>query len=97
MEEYLFYLKITTILVSLHQGIAYAIVGELPLKTAARGAELWLGKSLAVAMLLVSLIGGLFVQPIIWMLLPTWLMVVQAVVGEVVVIRHLMKMKRQQQ
>ena len=97
MEEYLFYFIVTAGLMVLHQVIAYAILGEFPLKMAAAGAAGALGERMARSMVMFSLIGGAFVQPFIWMVLPTWLMVAQAIVGEVVAIRHLLKMRRLQQ
>lgn len=98
MEEYGFYLLISATLMVAHQAVAFIILGGSPLKAVvACSAEHGLNENQAAKALVASVICGLFIQPLFWMVLPSWIMVWQLVLLEVVAVRRLLEMRRQQQ
>lgn len=91
MEEYVFYVFVTIVLLVAHQLIVVAAIGRTGWSMAIELASSHLDKGTAVCLLVVWQIAAVAIHALIWYVIPTWLMVGIMVVSEAIAIRQLRK------
>lgn len=97
MEEYGFYLLLTITLMVAHQGLCLVMLGRTGWSMMVKMAPPCLTSSSAEVVMVAYLISSVLINATIWMIIPTWVMVVQVVLFEAVAIRQLLKMRKNQQ
>ena len=98
MEEYVFYVGLTVVLVLLNQLIGRVILGFYPIKIALVGLEVlfgtWTAKAINTAFGL-YLVAAVAAQAWLWTALPAWFMVSVNIVVQAWAVERQFKMKSQ--